>query len=206
MADRVDGIATVITVTRTSHENANQGEAHVHDVVLDWAFGKERYTAELEVQPPAGAPYRVRGEYAMPNRAGGLKRLGGRGELVAGAVLPVRIAADDPHDVEIDWKRFAKAGGFAQLNEAAEAAAPARATDARREHFARRPKELEKRRKSVLPAAQMQADAVRSGHLTPAQFEEWIGEEAAIGVLTPEEVEGFRRAAGLSSPPPGGGD
>jgi len=84
--------------------------------VADHFVGASTWDLELEVRPPQGAAYRVRGTYRMPNRLHRFRKaFAGPPRLQAGVELPVHIDAGDPMVFEVDWKALKASGGVDQL-------------------------------------------------------------------------------------------
>lgn len=94
----------------------DDGESYWWQDALDARFGKDRWSLELDVHLPGHAPYRVVGEWKVPNRLQTFRNaFKGKQTLRPGVLLPVLVDATDASKVAIDWDTFRRSGGADQV-------------------------------------------------------------------------------------------
>ena len=93
---RVQASATIVSAARPA-EHYDPSESFWWQDAWSFRFGGQDWTLELEVTVPGQAPYKVAGEWKVPNKLWKLsKSLDGPGRLTPGMVLPVTVDSSDP--------------------------------------------------------------------------------------------------------------
>ena len=171
-------------------DNPTGGPSHLLDLAFDH-FGSRRYRLLLEVRIPGHDPYMVEGEWKVRNRSLGV--FGGGGILAAGIEVPVRVDADDPGSVDIDWDAYKAMPGRKQAQKAAQ---EARAIAQGRAQLERNPKLAERTRAANRQTVHLWAGAVRDGGMSREEFETAVQLELDSGRMDPADAEAARASLG----------
>jgi hypothetical protein len=128
---------------------------------MSWA----KYELDLEVSVEGRDPYPVTDTFKVPNRYF---------DITPGVSLPVRVEAETPEQILVDWDAFDAAGGQEIVEKAAD----------------QRRRGQPKRQKEAVEAAQAQA---------VAQVTDQLDGYVAKGMMTPEQAESQKRANALAA-------
>src|SRR6187431_821944 len=102
--DQIQATAVIVTARRQVNSNDSEGEGSWVQDALDARFGKDRWNLELDIHVPGYAPFRVVGEWKVPNRLQTFRNaFKGKQTIRPGVLLPVLVDPTDGSKVEIDW-------------------------------------------------------------------------------------------------------
>jgi len=165
---------------------ARDGDSWVWEDAIE-AFGKAKYSLELEVTLPGRPPYRVAGRFKVPAKA---ERTGlTRASLSRGLELPVRVDPDDPERVEIDWDAFTASP---DRKAALDGARSSRQAEVVKGQMAKKPKLQQQMWAQNKQAAAAWVVAVRMGNMNREEFEREIQLEVDNGRMDPADAEAAR--------------
>lgn len=107
---RVRGHAVVAAIRQTPVDHYDRGESSSIDDLTSALWGRTSHHLALDVHLPGHGPYRVEGEWKVPNRMGRIRHLWRDRSVRIGMTLPVLVNPANPGEVEVDWKSFVDSG------------------------------------------------------------------------------------------------
>ena len=196
LSDGLEGIAVIRASETVGEMQSRDGSTGPLDFGLNIA-GTRAYWLTLEVRVPGREPYEMTGRFDVPRKAENVSFLSTANKLQPGLELPVRVGADNPESVAVDWDRFLDAPGRrAAVKSAKEAGQRTQVA----KQIAKNPKMQAKMFANNRMAVQAWVGAVQAGQMSRAEFEKTVTGEVESGRMDPADAEAARATLGPAGP------